>query len=239
VQTGSQAPGPQGTPSGAPGPSGAPSGPRAGVPAGTLMGIGLAEAMASVQGREGQRVGGASLGDGDQRTIQGFPASGSSVPPPAGQPNNTGRRVTQAGMVSEVPGVSPGAVARAPVRAVSSPPSASGPTDSTGSRWQEVPGVSYTGELVDSGSVPQAVLMDARVATPVPPAPRSQHPSPPPQAYHGPRADRFSDAPTQMRDPGAVESRRPRRGGFPWAYVGIAALTALAYFAWLYLLDHL
>jgi hypothetical protein len=52
------------------------------------------------------------------------------------------------------------------------------------------------------------------------------------------RAERYSDAPTRMRDPGALDSKRPKRR-FPWRYVGVGALTAVAYFAWLYLLDHL
>jgi hypothetical protein len=41
-----------------------------------------------------------------------------------------------------------------------------------------------------------------------------------------------------MRDAASLESRRPR-DPFPWRYVGIGLLTAAAYFAWLYLLDHL
>ena len=217
--------------------------PSARVPAGTLMGMGLAEAMAQVQQAQSpQRVGGASLGDGDQRTIQGFPAAGSSAPPPAAGQPNTGRRVTQAGVVREAPGVSPGAVARAPVRTVSSAPP--GAPDPVGSRWQEVPGGGHAAELVDAPpsahGVPQAVLVGEEAD---PRGPRVQSPAPSalPPGQHGarPRTDRFSDAPTQMRDVGSVEPIRPRSGGQPWAYVGIALLTALAYFAWLYLLDHL
>ena len=49
--------------------------------------------------------------------------------------------------------------------------------------------------------------------------------------------ERFSDAPTEMREP-TFQSRAPR-AAFPWRYVGIAGLTTVAYFAWLYLLDHL
>jgi hypothetical protein len=36
----------------------------------------------------------------------------------------------------------------------------------------------------------------------------------------------------------AFESRRPSRG-LPWQYLGLGVLTAVAYVAWLYLLDHL
>jgi hypothetical protein len=213
------------------------------------MGMGLAEAMAQVQ-QAPQRVGGSSLGDGDQRTIQGFPsAGGSSVPPPASQPS-AGRRVTQAGVVSEAPGVSPGAVARAPVRTVSSPPpSASEPV---AGRWQEGPGTAHTAEIVDTPPhgqqpvhggqpVPQAVLVDGQAPAQERRAPSPYPAGPPPGQYQStrPRAERFSDAPTQMRDVGTSDSNRPRSAGHPWAYVGIAFLTALAYFAWLYLLDHL
>jgi hypothetical protein len=215
--------------------------PRSGVPAGTLMGMGLAEAMAQVQAP--QRVGGSSLSDGDQRTMQGFPsAGGSSVPPPASQPNQS-RRVTQAGVVSEAPGVSSGAVARAPVRTVSSPPPNA--PEPVASRWQEGPGTAHSAEIVDTPPhaqqpVPQAVLLDA-ASTPDRRAPSPYAAGAPPGAYQSsrPRAERFSDAPTQMRDVGASDSNRPRSSGHPWAYVGIALLTALAYFAWLYLLDHL
>jgi hypothetical protein len=200
-------------------------------------------------------VGGASLADGDQRTIQGFPLTG-STPPPASSPAPSvqGRRVTQQGVVSETPGVTPGAVARAPVRAISSAPP---PAEKVGTAWVEVPGEqSLTGEIVDAvpgapapavrqvasataATVPQAVLTgQAPIPRSDPPrtnTPRSGQPAA--QAGQA-RSDRFSDAPTQMRDPATIASRRPR-GSFPWAYVGIAALTAVAYFAWLYLLDHL
>ena len=201
------------------------------------MGLGLAEAVAQAQAQAPQRVGGASLGDGDQRTIQGFPASGPSSAPPAAGHSHTGRRVTQAGMVSEAPGVSPGAVARAPVRAVSSPP----PSEPVAGRWQETP--SHTAEIVDTPPaghvIPQAVLVDEdleqrrpRTPSPYPPA-GSAGPQTP-----RPRGERFSEAPAHPRDPATMESPRGK-GGNIGAYVGIAVLTALAYFAWLYLLDHL
>jgi hypothetical protein len=50
--------------------------------------------------------------------------------------------------------------------------------------------------------------------------------------------ERLSDMPTQMRDPAFFEARRPNRE-FPWRYLGVLVLTAVAYFAWLYLLDHI
>jgi hypothetical protein len=54
----------------------------------------------------------------------------------------------------------------------------------------------------------------------------------------GDEYERYSDAPTTMRDAPSLDSRRAREP-FPWRYVGIGLLTAAAYFAWLYLLDHL
>jgi hypothetical protein len=232
----------------------APAGKGGGVTTGTLMGFSLQDNPLS------GRVGGASLADADQRTIQGFPAAGGpqSAPPQAGQ---IGRRVTQQGMVSEAPGVTPGAVARAPVRTISSqpPPGASTPPSSRppsgpassrpppdphGKVFLEVPP-----ETSASPGVPQAVLTgrppsstpppfnapDLRTRSSTPPsgAPRS---SAPPGS--GRVRERFSDAPSAPRTSGAIDPR-PQKTPFPWPYVGIAVLTALAYFAWLYLLDHL
>jgi hypothetical protein len=233
---------------------------RGGLPTGTLMGFNVQDVALS--GPSGsQRVGGASLADADQRTIQGFPSVGGaqSAPPQAAQ---IGRRVTQQGVVSEAPGVTPGAVARAPVRTISSqPPGSSAPSsqpppsrppsgrpaDPHGKVFQEVPA-----ESSPSG-VPQAVLTGRPTSsTPPPfaaPVPRTSSSQPPPLRNSGaPRSsvppapgrprERFSDAPSGPHPPAAMEPG-PQKTAFPWPYVGIALLTALAYLAWLYLLDHL
>ena len=71
---------------------------------------------------------------------------------------------------------------------------------------------------------------------------KSGAPAAEPEGTHAARPssdyERYSDAPTTMRDAASLDSRSPREP-FPWRYVGIGLLTAAAYFAWLYLLDHL
>lgn len=119
------------------------------------------------------------------------------------------------------PGSAPsGVVTQAEVRSVVATPTQSQapaqqpaePAQRIGSAWQEVAGAPRS-------PVPQAVLVEPEE----PPRPRD--------------TDRPSQMETQMRE-GAVSSR-PARRGFPLQYIGIVLLTAAAYFAWLYLLDHL
>jgi hypothetical protein len=50
--------------------------------------------------------------------------------------------------------------------------------------------------------------------------------------------DVYAERPSRMHDPALLENRRAKRR-FPWRYLGVGVLTAAAYFAWLYLLDHL
>jgi hypothetical protein len=196
----------------------------------TLMGFNAAEVLRGVvTGAPSVPVGGAgapssSLLDPDQRTVQGFPAIGkpsSSVPPSSGS-SIAGRRLTQKGVVSRPPGVLDGAVAHVPVRAISESPVGS-PSERIVSAWQEV---------ADADGYVREPLESAEQPLPRPPrTPRISGP-------WGDIGDRLSDIPTQMRDHGSFATSRRRRRGFPWRYVGVLVLTAVAYFAWLYLLDH-
>ncbi|MDB4974428.1 MAG: hypothetical protein JWN48_2769 [Myxococcaceae bacterium] len=216
--------------------SGRPADPRTGPAANaTLMGFNMAEALRGVVntpsvpvGRAGpsERVSGASLSEPDQRTTQGFPQD--AKPPRSQHPLNitigpAGRRMTQKGMVSQPPGVDRDAVAHAPVRSVSAAPGGDR-TERIGSAWQELPEeprVNRTLRGVQEHE-PEGDFRAPRLGA----------------ASEWGREERFSDIPTQMRDPASFESRRPSRG-FPWRYVGVLVLTGVAYFAWLYLLDHM
>jgi len=191
------------------------------------------------QGAAGQPVAGASLNDPDQRTSQGFPSkAGSSAPPSSGGSAPAGRRMTQKGMVSQPPGVISDAVAQAPVRSVSERPGARDPRDPKeriGSAWQER--VDPRGDRPDLDPYNAAhTLRGVQESEDEPPDARAPRLGSPSEWDRG--VDRLSDIPTQMRDPATFESRRPRRG-FPWRYVGVLVLTGVAYFAWLYLLDHM
>ncbi len=192
-----------------------------------------------------QHVGGASLTRGDQRTMHGFPAGGatgtqpgvtvstggsasggsaggsaSSVPP--------GRRETQRGVISAPPGGPPAAVMQMRVKPISDQAPSSTSSASSSAHGPAGDDASAT-EVMDPGfspyasgrEVPQAVLLGGS----------------PDAAYPGAH-DHLSDPDAEMHEAEHFESRRPRRP-FPWHYVGLAALTALAYAAWLYLLDHL
>lgn len=179
----------------------------------------------------GQPVTGGSLGEADQRTVQGFPvgeASSSSVPP---SPSSSiaGRRRTQQGVISRPPGVLEGAVTHAPVRTVSSGPPVAEPGASIGSAWQEIPEV--TAEPLAPYEEPPQPAAEEPV---VPRAPRTPRVS----ATGWDIGERLSEIPTQMRDQTSFATARRRRRGFPWRYVGVLLLTGVAYFAWLYLLDH-
>jgi hypothetical protein len=124
-----------------------------------------------------------------------------------------------------------GAVTQAEVPAAPRPGDA---TERIGSSWHETPEPRKA-----SSHPPMAVLVD-------PPQAGEQQPRAQPleddgatyAAHPGADYERYSDAPTTMRDAPSLDSRRAREP-FPWRYVGIGLLTAAAYFAWLYLLDHL
>jgi hypothetical protein len=192
----------------------------------TLVGM-SPDAMRGIVGA--QQVGTpGSLGAPDQRTAQQSFTHGEQSPPATTSSVPAGRRMTQKGMVSQPPGVTPGAVSRAPVRNVAAGEPPSGRINSA---WQERPeemggrtlrGISGPTDQSDPDYVPRAPRM----------------PSGGDSTAWGDLGDRLSDVPTQMRDPAYIDSRRPRRG-FPWRYVGVLVLTAVAYFAWLYLLDHM
>ena len=197
----------------------------------TLMGFSAAEALRGVVGTPAVPVGGGApsgvVNELDQRTVQGFPAIGAapSGPPPSGGPQILGRRLTQKGLISRPPGVLEGAVAHAPVRAVSERPGANLAGERIGSAWQEVPDA-------------DAVLAEPVVGAP--PAQPAPTPSRPPRTGNSAWeiGERLSELPTQMRDEASFATARRRRRQFPWRYVGVLLLTGVAYFAWLYLLDH-
>ncbi len=164
------------------------------------------------------------LGSPDQRTAQqSFTPGDHGLASPSSQP--PGRRMTQKGVVSQPPGVMPDAVSQAPVRNVAQSES---PKARIHSAWQERAEEGLGGRTLKGISQPNDE------ADFVPRAPRM----PSTDARWGDLDDRLSDMPTQMRDPASFESRRPSRG-FPWRYVGVLVLTGVAYFAWLYLLDHM
>jgi hypothetical protein len=148
---------------------------------------------------------------------------------PSGAPS--GRRTTQQGVISQAPGASPDAVSQAPVRNVAAGTSGREPSGRIQSAWQEKPEEGAGGRTLRGISQPSDGAAEEEF---VPRAPRV----PSGDARWGDLGDRLSDVPTQMRDPASFESRRPARG-FPWRYVGVLVLTGVAYFAWLYLLDHM
>lgn len=208
---------------------GAPAGVAKNKPNATLMGFNAAEVLRGVVGTPSVPVGGSSVPDGpvgglDQRTVQGFPAvgsSGSSVPP-ASSPVIAGRRMTQKGVISRPPGVLEGAVAHVPVRAVSEPAPGSAAQARIGSAWQEVPEAdAFIAEPIEGEQ-------------PIPRPPRTPRISTAPWDI----ADRLSEIPTQMRDHASFATSRRRRRGLRWHHVAVLLLTVTAYFAWLYLLDH-
>lgn len=113
----------------------------------------------------------------------------------------------------------PGAVTQPEMRAVTeqeATPAVAG-QERIGSTWQETAGSERT---------PPAVLLSSSVnANAVDPSQFQPHLD----GY-----DRYGEGPS-LRGAGY----EPRDGrSFPWRYVGIGVLTAAAYFAWLYLLDH-
>ena len=196
-------------------------------PNATLMGFNVVDSLRGAVGTQ-PFVGGGGLQE-DQRTAQGFPHGAAKAPssmPPAGK-TPQGRRMTQQGMVSQPPSSSPEAVAQVPVRPVTSP--ARDPKERIGAAWQEMPDASSPVGGATLKGVPDEESASER---------RPQESRRAPQPRWDTSADRMSDIPTSMRDPASFESRRVRRG-FPWRYVGVLVLTGVAYFAWLYLLDHM
>jgi hypothetical protein len=200
--------------------------PPRGIPSGTLIGVvGPLEARVQRLAQDGN----SKLSD--KRTMLGVPLRDLRIePPPAASPS----------------GDLPGIVTQAEVRAVTTTPVAGPPAERIGSTWQEIPGAARPG----GSQPPMAVLVDPpsagqrRVENEA--AARTVSDRPPgfdPRQRGGfdPRAsayDRVSDIPTQMRDVASLDSRRPKRT-IPLRYIGIVVLTAAAYLAWLYLLDHL
>ncbi len=198
--------------------------PPRGIPSGTLIGVvGPLEARVQRLAHDG----GGKLSD--KRTMLGVPLRDLRIEqPPSSSPGG------------ELPGI----VTQAEVRAVTTTPAASSPAERIGSTWQEIPGAPRSGS-----QPPMAVLVDPppagqrRVENDVAARAVSDRPPgfDPRQRGFDPRAstyDRVSDIPTQMRDVASLDSRRPKRT-IPLRYIGIVVLTAAAYMAWLYLLDHL
>ncbi len=218
----------------------------------TLLGVGTEVVAAAVASA---RAATASLAEADQRTAQGFSndAPRAVASPPS---QSTGRRDTQQGVFSAAPGVASAAVKEARVKAISGSPapiaasvsavaSSYDATPSAESRttWEEIPsdlgrkrdsGPAYAAVPVSDDWIPKAVLVDEPAYASV--APPSSYGAAD-ETWRQRTATPFSNAPPEMRDVTAFESRRPGRP-IPWQYVGLGVLTAIAYVAWLYLLDH-
>jgi hypothetical protein len=191
--------------------------PPRGIPSGTLIGVvGPLEARVQrLAAQDGNKL-------SDKRTMLGVPLQD--------------LRLEQVVPQIRPSGEGQGMVTQAEVRAVSSTPVGAPPGERIGSTWQEIPGAQQPSSMPP----PMAVLVDPpgatanqrRVENDVAPRPGFD---PRDRASH---YDRVSDIPTQMRDVATLDSRRPKRG-IPLRYIGIVVLTAAAYLAWLYLLDHL
>lgn len=211
--------------------------PSQGIPSGTLIGVvGPLEARVQrLAAQDGNRL-------SDKRTMLGVPLKDLRIEPPQSQPNGEASTI----------------VTQAEVRTVSATPIAAPAPERIGSTWQEIPGAARP----TSSHPPMAVLVDQpssaaqtqrQVENDVAPPrfggdsraggfdPRDRGFDPRDRRGFDPRAssyDRVSDIPTQMRDVASLDSRRPKRT-IPLRYIGIVVLTAAAYMAWLYLLDHL
>ncbi|MDB4985869.1 MAG: hypothetical protein JWN04_1047 [Myxococcaceae bacterium] len=210
------------------------SGPAANA---TLMGFNMTEALRGIVGTQpsisvghsvSEIVGGSPLGEPDPRTVQGFAHDNkpSSSAPPNIIIGPAGRRMTQKGVISQPPGGEREAVSQATARVIPAAPGGDR-TERIGSAWQELPeDPSRAGRTLRG-------VQEVDAEADFPRAPRVGGHS------DWGREERLSDIPTQMRDPASFESRRPASRGFPWRYVGVLMLTGVAYFAWLYLLDHM
>jgi hypothetical protein len=212
--------------------------PTQGIPTGTLIGVvGPLEARVQrLAAQDNNRL-------SDKRTMLGVPLKDLRIEPPQGQPN----------------GETPSVVTQAEVRSVSTTPAAAPAPERIGSTWQEIPNSSRP----TSSHPPMAVLVEPPPPAATPTQRQLENDAAPPRfggdararaAGFDPRAfdardrrgfdprasgyDRVSDIPTQMRDVASLDSRRPKRT-IPLRYIGIVVLTAAAYMAWLYLLDHL
>jgi hypothetical protein len=203
--------------------------PARGIPSGTLIGVvGPLEARVQrLASQDGNKL-------SDKRTMLGVPLRDLQIEPPMPQIRTTGEGAS--------------IVTQAEVRAVSSAPAPAGapPGERIGSTWQEIPNAA-----LPESSPPMAVLVEPgatagqrRVDNDV--AARAAFDQRERAAANDSRErnatydgrDRVSDIPTQMRDVATLDSRRPKRT-IPLRYIGIVVLTAAAYMAWLYLLDHL
>lgn len=200
-----------------------PATPPRGIPTGTLMGV-VGPLEARVQ-RLASAAQDAKLSD--KRTMIGVPMKDLRLEP--GLIPSTSRAP------SDVPG---SVVTQAEMRSIaapSAPPAGAKPGERIGSTWQEIPNAPR------SGAPPMAVLIEP--GQPAQSSARVENDVAPPRTFAGrdrgfDTRDRVSDIPTQMRDVGSLDSRRPK-SPFPLRYLGIVVLTAAAYLAWLYLLDHL
>lgn len=165
-----------------------------------------------------------SLAAGDQRTMQGYTTphpqppvtvsvggSSSSVPPAR---RDTLRDATRPDGTRPTP---------APGRPISDRPLATNL-----SRTWEAPSPSYE----DEGAPTE--IMDMSAAAPHAMQLRE---APPHEDPYRAQPIPISPAPAELRGVTAPISHRPRRP-FPWQYVLVGVLTVVAYFAWLYLLDH-
>ncbi len=215
---------------------------KAAKPNATLMGFNVANVMDALQGAAGAPAQ-AKAGEPKPAASSGAVPVAKGIPvssPPVGvvkgmapRPTSeapaptTNRRSTREGTPTPPPGGVMGGVAQMPFRRISSSPPGSSPSqrpqaERIGGAWQE--GADAFGSRTLRGVT-------------------QQEDEGPPRSPHGGRSywdmgERFSDVPTQMRDPASFEARRPNRQ-FPWRYVGVLLLTTVAYFAWLYLLDHI
>jgi hypothetical protein len=204
--------------------------PVRGIPSGTLIGVvGPLEARVQrLASQDGNKL-------SDKRTMLGVPLRDLQIELPAPQIRAT----------SEAASI----VTQAEVRAVSSPaPAGAPPAERIGSTWQEIPNAARPAEsspppmavLVEPGATQGQRRVDNDVAARETFDQRGRGPAYDSRernaTYDG--RDRVSDIPTQMRDVATLDSRRPKRA-IPLRYIGIVVLTAAAYMAWLYLLDHL
>ncbi|MFM2418198.1 MAG: Inner rane component of cytoplasmic domain [Pseudomonadota bacterium] len=220
----------------------APAAPMPIMRSGTLIGVAVPEIVHALR----KKTSGASLGDDDQRTIQGHVApSGDGsravhtnavqAMPPSVQPMPTsmppGAFAGRGATLLQVSGPPSAPHASQPAVGVYAQPPAGGLQDSTqriGSAWQESPHGDPSN--FSSDSRPMGVL-DSK------PSMRDSRGSAdatwtaPESGGTGRYAERARDS--------IPSTSRMERAGFPWRYLGIALLTVVAYFAWLYLLDHL
>jgi hypothetical protein len=193
--------------------------PPRGIPSGTLIGV-VGPLEARVQRLASAAQDGHKLSD--KRTMLGVPLKDLRIEAPQPQIRSTTD--------------GPGMVTQAEVRAVAPTPVGAPPGERIGSTWQEIPGA----PRAPGSAPPMAVLVEPATATA---NQRRVENDFAPRPSFDPRErasnyDRVSDIPTQMRDVATLDSRRPKRG-IPLRYIGIVMLTAAAYLAWLYLLDHL